>query len=41
MVSREKSKVIIVVYPFSDREIEEIRTGSRKASGPTRAPLAG
>ncbi|MEV6909882.1 DUF3574 domain-containing protein [Amycolatopsis sp. NPDC051071] len=35
VISREKSKVIIVVYPFSDhdanREIEEIRTAYKKA----------
>lgn len=35
VISREKSKVIVVVYPFSDRdanrEIEEIRTGYKKA----------
>ncbi|WP_410604474.1 DUF3574 domain-containing protein [Amycolatopsis sp. lyj-90] len=34
-ISREKSKVIVVVYPFSDRdanrEIEEIRTDYKKA----------
>ncbi|MEV7551047.1 DUF3574 domain-containing protein [Amycolatopsis sp. NPDC089917] len=35
VISREKSKVIVVVYPFSDRdanrEIEEIRTDYKKA----------
>ena len=35
VISREKSKVIVVVYPFSDRdanrEIEEIRTAYKKA----------
>ncbi|MFE6615458.1 DUF3574 domain-containing protein [Amycolatopsis sp. NPDC057786] len=34
VISREKSKVIVVVYPFSDRdanrEIEEIRTDYKK-----------
>ncbi|WP_340684711.1 DUF3574 domain-containing protein [Amycolatopsis coloradensis] len=35
VISREKSKVIVVVYPFGDRdanrEIEEIRTDYKKA----------
>ncbi|WP_181775993.1 DUF3574 domain-containing protein [Amycolatopsis pittospori] len=35
VISREKSKVIIVVYPFGDRdanrELEEIRTAYKKA----------
>jgi len=35
VISREKSKVIVVVYPFTDRdanrEIEEIRTDYKKA----------